>query len=259
LRSGQRDYGYTCAPLLHGETLIVEVGDDEGTLMGFDKRTGRRRWAGEYCEPAGHAGGIVPMEVEGVACVAVLSLHHLLVTRVDAGNEGRTVGTFPWITEFGNSIATPAVEGQHVYITSRYNNESVCKLRVALNGVEKAWQQPFASGICSPVLHNGHIYWANQEMVCLDAKTGQKRWSGGRFGDAGSCVLTSDGRIIVWADRGTLALIETATRSPDKYTKLAELQTGLGADVWPHAALAGRRLFLKDRNGTLLCYGLTEP
>jgi len=31
-RSGQRDYGYTTAPLVRGDWLIVEVGAKEGTL-----------------------------------------------------------------------------------------------------------------------------------------------------------------------------------------------------------------------------------
>ncbi|MGE0607820.1 MAG: PQQ-binding-like beta-propeller repeat protein, partial [Pirellulales bacterium] len=69
-RSGLRDYGYTSSPLVQGDVLIVEVGDEEGTLMAFDKRSGQRRWKSECIDAAGHSGGPVPMTVEGVPCVA---------------------------------------------------------------------------------------------------------------------------------------------------------------------------------------------
>lgn len=42
-RSGLRDYGYTTAPLLVGDWLVIEVGDDEGNLMAFSKQTGERQ------------------------------------------------------------------------------------------------------------------------------------------------------------------------------------------------------------------------
>ena len=96
-----RDYGYTTAPLLHGETVIVEVGDDEGNLMAFSKKTGRRRWVSESKDPAGHTGGLAPMVVDGLPCLAVLTIRNLLVARLDQGHEGETVAEFP------NESATP--------------------------------------------------------------------------------------------------------------------------------------------------------
>ena len=93
-RSGQRDYGYTTAPLVHGDWVIVEAGADEGTLLALDKKTGQQIWLSEAKGPAGHTGGVVPMIVEGVPCVAVMTFQGLLVTRVDAGHAGRTVAQY---------------------------------------------------------------------------------------------------------------------------------------------------------------------
>src|SRR3712207_1756411 len=56
-RNTRRDYGYTTSPRVHGEWVIVEVGDDEGTLMALDKTTGERRWASQCRDEAGHTGG----------------------------------------------------------------------------------------------------------------------------------------------------------------------------------------------------------
>ncbi|MEX0712581.1 MAG: PQQ-binding-like beta-propeller repeat protein, partial [Pirellulales bacterium] len=157
-RSGHRDYGYTTAALAQGEWLIVEVGDDEGTLMSFDKRSGVRVWTSECKDPAGHTGGPVPITVEGVPCIAVLTYQGLLVARLDAGNEGRTVATYEWSTDFANNIATPAVHGNSVLITSGYNRNAICRIDVSLAGARKAWEQPLHSKICSPIVHQGHVY-----------------------------------------------------------------------------------------------------
>jgi hypothetical protein len=90
----------------------------------------------------------------------------------------------------------------------------------------------------------------------MDLETGRKIWEGPRrFGDAGSCVVTSDERLILWTGRGDLVLAETARRSPGEYRELARTQTLFGTDVWPHVTLAGGRVFCKDREGHIVCFG----
>ena len=257
-RSGLRDYGYTTSPLVHRDWVIVEVGDDEGTLMGFDVRDGRRVWTSECRDPAGHTGGPAPITVEGVPCVAAMTYEGLLVARLDAGHEGRTVARYPWSTDFANNIASPAVEGNSVLITSSYNRHAICRLDVTLQGANKVWEQPLASKVCSPVIYDGHVYWAWQQVHCLDFATGAERFSGGSFGDAGSCIVTGDAKLIVWGGRGKLALVETAAAAPREYRELAVRDLGLNADAWPHVVLADRRLFCKDRQGRVQCFAIGD-
>ncbi len=115
-----RDYGYTSSPLVHGASLIVEVGAKAGTLIAFDKRTGKTLWASQCRDEAGHTGGAVPITIERVPCVAILTLRQLVVMRSDAGHAGETIATYPWTTDYANNIATPAVSGDSVVITSAY-------------------------------------------------------------------------------------------------------------------------------------------
>jgi outer membrane protein assembly factor BamB len=252
----QRDFGYTTAPLVVGDAVLVEVGGKEGNVMAFDKRTGKRRWVSECKDLAGHTGGLAPLTVEGVPCVAVLTLTNLVVLRLDRGREGRTVATHPWATEFGNNIATPAVDGQHVVVTSGYNIQAICKLAISLRGARVVWQKRLYSKACSPVIYKGHVYWAWQKLRCLDLKSGALKWEGGYFGDPGSCVATADGRLIVWGQNGRLALVETAQRSPGEYKELARLERVFASHAWPHVLLSGGRLYCKDRRGNLKCFAL---
>jgi outer membrane protein assembly factor BamB len=248
----QRDYGYITAPLAHGDSLLVQVGAADGNLMAFSKTTGKRLWTSENKDPAGHTGGMSPITVEGVPCLAVLTLKNLVVMRLDGG---RTVATHPWTTDFGNNIATPAVHGDSVLITSEYNHKAIRRLRVTLKGAETVWEKPFSSKACSPVVYKNHVYFAWKRLRCLDFETGEQRWEGGNFGDAGSLIVAGDGKIIAWGGQGRLSLVEA---SPEAYTELAAAARIFSAPVWPHVVLAGGRIYCKDRDGNLSCFPVRD-
>lgn len=257
-KSSRRDYGYTSSPMVYGDWLLIEGGGNAGTVMALSKATGTRIWRSQATDLAGHTAGPVRMTVDGVPCLAVLTLSNLLVVRLDRGHEGETVAAYPYQTEFANSIAGPAVKGNEVLITSSYNHDTITKLRVTLGGVTKVWEQKHASGVCTPAIHNNRVYWAWKRVKCLDFKTGRLLWEGHSGGAAGSCIVTADNRLIVWADQGNLMLVDTAEHSPGAFRKLADKSGVFRAEVWPHVALANRRLYCKDRSGNLVCYSLRK-
>ncbi|MEQ8791954.1 MAG: PQQ-binding-like beta-propeller repeat protein [Pirellulaceae bacterium] len=257
-RSGRRDYGYTTSPLVWNDWVIVEVGSPQhGNTIAFSKETGREVWRSQSKDHAGHSGGLVPIVVEGIPCAAIFTFAHLLVMRLDAGHEGETVAEYPWMTSFANSIATPAVHENYVLVTAAYNHEAMCKLEITLRGARKVWEVEESSGVCSPVIHKGSIYWASRNLRCLDFETGRVRWKGDKnLGSPGSCIVTGDDRIIVWAGRGELLLAETAVRSPARCTELASLDGVFRSDAWPHVVLSDGLLFCKERNGAIKCFDL---
>ena len=252
-RKTRRDYGYTSSPLVIDDLLVVEVGAPTGNTVALDKRSGRQRWASRNTDEAGHTAGPVPITVEGVQCVVVLTLRNLVVIRTDKDREGQTVATVPWTTDFANNIPTPAVSGSSVIVTSAYNQMAISRLDISLSSAEPVWKQPLASGVCSPIIHRGYVYWAWQGVYCLDFATGKPQWQGGTVGRQASCIVTADDRLIIWGNQGDLLLAETARRSPDRFRELARLDGLARADAWPHVVLAHRRLYVKDRYGMLIC------
>lgn len=257
-RSGQRDYGYTSSPLVHGNWLLVEAGGPSGTLVALDKRTGKERWRSQATSVAGHSGGLSPILVEQVPCVALLTFDGLLVVRLDPEHAGKTVATYPWVTDFANNIATPAVLEDCVLITSEYNHQAMCKLRITLRGAEKLWEKPYASKACTPVIHRGSIYVAWNRLRALDWQTGQLRWEGAAVGDAGSCVVTSDDKLIVWANRGDLLLVDLATCEKPEYRELARVGRLANGDVWPHVVVAHHQIVCRDRMGNLKTFSIPK-
>lgn len=260
-RQGRRDYGYTTAPLVSGELLLVEVGSIEhGSVIAFEKSTGKERWRSQAKRWAGHSGGIVPIEVDGVLCVGVLALTHFIILRTDAGHEGETLGEIDWITAFGNNIPTPAVDNDHIVITSSAGGMShMCGLKVSHHGLEKLWEKEIGAPVCSPVIKDGRFYWIFEHLMCSDLATGETIWKGPALNahDA-SLILTSDDRLTAFFKKGRLALVESAKRSPEKYTELAQLGPLFETDAWPHVVLSGGRLLCKDREGNLRCLDVPQ-
>jgi outer membrane protein assembly factor BamB len=255
----RRDYGYMSSPFVSGNQLIVEVGAKTGNLVALDKQTGRELWKSESRDEAGHTGGPVPISVQGIPCVAVLTLRNLVVTRIDGSNAGKTVAVFPWTTDFANNISTPAVSGDSVIMTSAYNQYAMCRVKVTLQGATKVWEnKEVASGVCSPLIHAGRVYWAWRGVHCLDFATGKELWFGGKVGSQGSCILTSDDRLIVYANKGSLSLVETAKRAPKKYTQVAAESVLSKTDAWPHVVLSNGRLICRDRNGSVRCMAVSS-
>lgn len=253
-RKTQRDYGYTTSPLVQGEQLIVEVGGRTGNLVALNKRDGRVLWSGENRDEAGHSGGLVPITVEGTPCVAVLTLRNLVVTSIHPDSAGRTVAEVPWTTDFGNNIPTPVVYEESVIVTSSYNRSAMCRVKIDLRGATKVWEtEETHSAVCSPVVHNGYLYWAWRGVHCVDLDTGRERWSGGNVEAPGSCIVTGDGRLVVYANKGDLTLVETADRSPDAYRELAAEQVLTTTDAWPHVVVVGDRILCRDRSGAVRC------
>ena len=235
--------------------MIVEVGSTTyGTLIAFDKRTGKEVWTSELKDEAGHTGGMAPMTVQGVPCMAVITQRNLAVIRLDPEQKGKTVATFPWVTDFANSVAGPAVKDDCVLVTAAYNHGVICKVKFTLSEAKEIWRQKYPSKVCTPVIHDGSIYIAWQKIRCLSWETGDLKWEGSVIGDAGSCVVTSDDRLVAFGHNGKLVLAETANRSPNKYVEVAVKDNIFRATAWPHAAVAGGRIFCRDREGNVACF-----
>ena len=247
---GVRDYGYTTGPLVRGKAVLIEAGDDEGTIMAFDKKTGQRRWTSQHKKPAGHSGGLVPLKIDGRDCVAVLTLSELLVLRADTGN---TVATFPWKTDYGCNIPTPAAIGNRVIVTSSYNRKAVSLLEVAPGRIREIWSRPDSALSSSPVIHKDRVYTIQQRIHCLDLATGRRLWAGGKLGH-GSCLVTRDDKIITFG-QGGLTLIEA--HPPDNtYTELARTAKVVPGACYPHVALSDGILVGKDRDGNMAVFSV---
>lgn len=252
---GTRDYGFTSSPLILGESVIVEVGAKEGTVIAFDKKTGKQQWVSSCTEPAGHTGGLVVINIQGVNCIADLTLRKLVIMRTDKGHEGQTIGEYDWQTEYSNNIPTPAVFENNIIITSNHNISKTAMLEVSLDRIKEKWATRENAQVSSPVVYKGNVYLADGNFKCIDLATGQLKWKGKNF-DHGSCFATSDDKIIAFG-KGNLVLID-ALPDDNKYNELSRIEGIVSGICYPHVILSDGIICCKDKDGNMVVFSLKE-
>jgi outer membrane protein assembly factor BamB len=253
VHGGHADHGYTTSALVLDKLVLVEVGAPEGNLMAFDKRTGRRVWVSQCKDAVGQTGGATPMTVAGVPYVAVLTISNLVVVRTDPGHEGETLASYPFETLVGQNTVTPAVEGDHVILSSGLDMAKTVCLRVAPGEITKLWESWVSTRGSCPIVVRDRVFMVYEALKCLDFATGATKWTAGSFGEGASHLRTSDDKLIVFG-KHKLALVDIAGAAADGYHELA-LGKGLGeAYSWPHVVLAGGRLLVKDIDAKLFCF-----
>lgn len=255
-----RDYGYTCAPHLFGDSLLVEVGSTKsGTVMAFDKRTGKQQWASELRDPAGHAGGMLVLKVEGQQALAVFTTLNVALISLEEKTRGKTLALRPWITRFANNMATLTAVDEDVIVSTKWTNLTSRLHPTLTKGWETVWEaKNRGSNVTSPVLLDGNLYFAVRTMTCMDAKTGAVKWQGGRFNDSTSIIGCADGRLLTWSNNGDLGLVESAKNSPAEFKELAWFPLIKDDMAWPHLVLADRRILCRAHSGRMICLHLTK-
>lgn len=248
---GKRDYGFTSSPLIHDNLVIIEAGDDEGTVMAFDKKSGKQRWKSECNEFAGHSSGPTTLTIDKVKCLVTLTLKKLVIMRMDKGYEGKTIAEYHWQSDYGNNIPTPAVVNNKILITSSWNNNRTALIEVSLDGISEKWKAKDFSQVSSPIIYKDFIYMVNGALFCLDLNSGQRKWKGGSFGN-GSCILTGDNKLIVFGE-GQLALVEAFS---DGYRELGRIENIVPDISYPHVALSDGMIVCKDKSGNMVCFSV---
>jgi outer membrane protein assembly factor BamB len=115
-----------------------------------------------------------------------------------------------------------------------------------------AWRNnDLRSYTSSPVAFKGHLVGLNarNQLVCVDLASGKTAWKGGDFSTHGTLVVAGE-QLLVLTRNGELHILEANTR---KLVRKARWQLSKSGPVWAHLAVAGPRLYVKDRTD-VLCF-----
>ena len=122
------------------------------------------------------------------------------------------------------------------------------------NGLDVLWsrREGLLNHYSTSVHHDGFLYGydGRQEwkpaLVCMDAATGQVRWSEEQFG-AGSISLVG-GKLLLLRERGELLMVNA---SPEKFEVLGRVHL-MGNNTRAFPAFANGRMYARDAN-SLFC------
>jgi hypothetical protein len=269
------DYGAVASPLLYGDWVIVEVGDETGNVIAFDKTTGAESWRSANTDLKGW-GSPVMVTVEGKPCVAAMTRTKMLVVRADAGHLGETLAEYAWDTTWSGNIPSPVVHGNRVFFArtdgSGYRAAAV---DLTLSGYTTVFDTSgWYWGCSTAAIHEDNLYLVHARKVRCRGLDGSDVWTStdilddaayGTFDAASIVVCAGDDKMIVWNGRdwGKLRLVE-ATASPASYRELASVTNVLQRkeeDHYPgysHVIVGHGKIICTSIDGDMVCYSVDK-
>ncbi|MFO0821088.1 MAG: PQQ-binding-like beta-propeller repeat protein [Pirellulales bacterium] len=245
-------WGFSSSPLIVDGVVIVYAGGkgDKG-LLAFDAATGEPRWSaacGEHCYGSAHA-----CEVAGEKLIAILSNEGLDLLRPATG-EVRL--KYEWKSD-GYRAVQPRFLGDGVIIPSGMGTGTrLAALQLEgdqLTAKEMWTTRSLKPDFNDPVFHKGYLYGFDAAIFsCIDMKTGERRWKGGRYGKGQVLLLEDSDQLLVIGEQGELVFLKA---DPEKPVELFKLQA-LEGKTWNHPVVVGDRLYLRNAREAV-CYRLT--
>ncbi len=248
--AASRRRGHTGAPAILGSRVYVQVGATNGaSIAAFDKVTGREVWRSGRDETA-YAPLVIARFADQDHVVAYTAGG---LTGHDP-DTGAPLWKFPLRSHANRHAATPIAiaRGESVDFLISSHTLGYRSLRVTRGGEGWAtrthWHQPqLKISIATLVEVEGHLYGQgpDKDLLCLDAATGDLKWSQPGFGGKPitgfSATLAVGKRLLVHTEDGLLVLVAA---DPARYHELGRAH--VSGKTWSHPALAGGRLFLRD-------------
>lgn len=235
-------FGFVSSPIVDGDDIYVQAG---AAVVKLDKHTGEIRW--RTAEDGGGMNGSafsspIITTIGGQRQLIVQTREKLLGLSLDDGHEiwAQTIEAFR-----GMNILTPTVWNDQIF-TSSYGGKAwtYALTRDGDNyAVNQKWENKVQAYMSSPLLIDGYLYvhLRNKRFTCLNAETGEERWTTQPFGEYWSMLAQGD-RILALDERGELLLIQA---NPEKFELLDRRQVS-DESAWAHLGNDGDQLFIRD-------------
>ncbi len=93
------------------------------------------------------------------------------------------------------------------------------------------------------VTHQGYAFGNDAGIwTCIDLKTGERKWKGGRYGKGQALLLEDSGLLLIAAEQGQVALV---LADPNGYSEVASFNA-LEGKTWNHPVVVGDRLYVRN-------------
>lgn len=254
-------FGYTASPLVLGNNVIVTVGANGASTVAIDKTSGKLAWkSGD--DPAAYAAP-VPFPQGKATHVAMLNGAGLVILDAAKGTEA---ARFPWDTPSPmNShvnAATPVISENRAFVGSSYGMGcALAEIDLAGGKAKQVWKNDDLSTQYSSALQIGgylygfHSHGQNDgsgELRCLDAKTGDVKWSQKNPGLG--ALTAAGGKLVMLTRQGELVVADAA---PEKYNELARAQvTGTLCRTEP--ILCDAKIYVRTSRGDVMCFDVKK-
>jgi outer membrane protein assembly factor BamB len=277
-------WGFSASPLLDGDRLICLVGGPQGVAVAFDKNTGKEKWKSlKLAALKSEIGYAPPILVEAGGKRQLIIWHPEALNGLDP-ETGKVYWSEPFVAKNNLSVATPALAGDLLFVTSFYNGSMCVRLDKSEPKASLVWKSKargespdqtldLNSIMPTPYLRDGHVYGicSYGELRCLELATGKRIWQDlhATTGDVkepttrwANAFLTPQGdRWFLFNEKGELIIAKLTPKGYEEIdrAKLIEPtgQAQLRKVVWSHPAYANKCVFVRN-DKEIACFSLAE-
>lgn len=255
-------WAYSESVLIDGDVLVCTPGGKKAAMVALKKKDGATIW--ECALPRGDAAGYasaIAVEVGGVRQYVQFVAGGVI--GVDA-KTGKLLWRYDKTKDPAANIPTPVFHDGCVFTSTSRNGTGLNRIKVSDDAVrsEEVYFNTIKLNSIGGVVRVGdYVYGtdARGDLVCMDFKTGERKWQHACVGAASLCY--ADGMLYVHGQGGTgfgpekppwVALVEA---TPDGYKEKGRFEQPDHADrpAWPHPVVANGRLYLRDWSVLLCC------
>jgi outer membrane protein assembly factor BamB len=245
-------WGFSMAPLVDGDLLIMEVGGSGArAIAALEKTIGEVRWTAQegtivYSSP-------ILLELGGIRQFVFLLQKEL----VALNRKGEELWRAPFAPEGTIKPAMPLFIAPDKFMVAASYDIGAKVVRLGTEGgkmtAEELWSSRYMRNhFNSSIALDGHIYGFDAATLrCLDAQTGERGWA--KRGLGKGSLIYADGMFIVLSERGKLVLLEA---TPEGYRELAAHQV-LEGRCWTPPSLWEGRLYVRNHT-EMVCLDLRE-
>lgn len=241
--TASRRHGNNGSAVVDGDRVLVPVGSPtKGTLVAFDKKTGKQLWAAGDDNTA--YSSVMVGTLAGVRQAVHLTADALMGVDVSSG---KVLWREALKTGAKRHVATPVIDGDTVTVAS--TSIGTLRFRIAQVGgqwrAERAWENLGVKTVIGSGIQMGKSFFtlgsgSKCDLICLDAATGQEKWKEAGLGDYASLTGVNDS-ILVLDSSGELRLVRA---SESKYEELGRAH--FVGKTWASPAFSDGRLYAKD-------------
>ncbi len=249
--TANQQWGMAASPLIAGNLVIVTPGGSPGkSMVAYERMTGAPVWhalddhAG-YTSPilATLAGRQQIVWISGQRAVGV------------APENGALLWEYAFPAQMDMNCAQPVVISDSEVFLSSSPGPGAALLEISETGgaftARPVWKNNrMKNKFNSSVLYQGYLYGFDDTILaCMDAKTGELKWKGGRYGYGR--LLLAGGYLVVTTEQGDVVLVRA---TPDSHQELARFSAVEGR-TWNVPAIDNGLLLVRNAS-EMACFRL---
>jgi outer membrane protein assembly factor BamB len=236
-------WGVTETLLVDGDKLFCSPGGTEMNVVALNCKDGSLIWksaalgeASAYCTP-------ILINHNAKKIVVTMMASHIIGLDPESG---KMLWNYEQPNQWSVHANTPIYADGYLVCTSGYGKGTVgLKLSADGNSVEKAWfNEKLDNRMGGVVCLNGYVYGSGDKTrawMCIDLKTGTEKWASSEV--ANGVVISADGLLFLYSDKGELALAEV---NPSAFKLLAKTKVEKGsAQHWAHPVINNGLLYVR--------------